>query len=229
MSTVPGAVVPRRRRLATLLLLVVLVVGGLLGGCARVRTALAIQPDDSVTGEMVIGTPSTGPTDKGPTVTLPPALAPSVKVTPYAQDGYVGSVLRFVGLSFDQVGTLASALSPTGDPVQFQIRRVGGRLLVTGAVDLTTVSVDRADFELKISFPGQVVETDGDAEAGTVSWNFVPGKVGNISATVSATDPHAPSVLHWSLGLAALVAVIGAAVVLAARRTRNPPVTPPVR
>lgn len=210
-------------------MLVVLLFGGLLGGCARVRTALAIQPDDSVTGEIVIGTPSKGPADKGPTVTLPPAVAPSITVSPYVQDGYVGSVLRFSRLSFDQVASVATALSPTGDPVQFRIRRVGGRILVTGAVDLTTVPVDRADFELKISFPGQVVETDGNADAGTVSWTFTPGEVGNISATVSAADPHAPSVLHWSLGLAGLVAVIALAVILVARRTRNPPVTQPVR
>lgn len=229
MAAVPRAAMPPRRRAVTLALLVVLVVGGLLGGCARVRTALAVQPDDSVTGEMVIATPPKSPTDKGPTITLPPAIAPAVTVTPYAQDGYVGSVLRFARLSFDQVGTLASTLSPAGDPVQFRIRRAGGRLLVTGAVDLTTVSVDRADFELKISFPGRVVETDGDADAGTISWDFTPGEVGNIGATVAATDPHAPSVLHWSLMLAALVAVIGAAVVLAARRVRNPPITPPVR
>jgi hypothetical protein len=36
-------------------------------------------------------------------------------------------------------------------------------------------------------------------------------------------------VLHWTLGLAAVVALAVLAVALAARRTRNPPVSPPVR
>ena len=35
-----------------------------------------------------------------------------------------------------------------------------------GAVDLTTVSVDKADFQLKISFPGEVLETNGEADVG---------------------------------------------------------------
>ena len=53
---------------------------------------------------------------------------------------------------------------------------------VTGRVDLTTVSVDRADFQLKISFPGEVLDTNGDADAGTVSWTFTPGEVGDFNA-----------------------------------------------
>ena len=44
------------------------------------------------------------------------------------------------------------------------MRRAGGRVLVTGAVDLTTVSVDKADFQLKMSFPGEVVEANGDVD-----------------------------------------------------------------
>ena len=44
----PGA---RRSRTAALLIVGMLLVGVLLGGCARVRAALAVQPDDTVTGE----------------------------------------------------------------------------------------------------------------------------------------------------------------------------------
>lgn len=199
----------------------------LLGGCARVQTALAVQPDDTVTGQIVIGTPDTS--GAGPTIALPADLRSAVTVGPYAQDGYVGSVLRFSRLSFDQVAELVKVLGPASNPVQFQIRRAGGRLLVTGAVDLTTVSVDRADFELKTSFPGRVVETNGDADATTVSWTFTAGQVSELSATVAAPDPHAPSVLNWTLGLAIGVVLIASAVVLIARRTRNPPLSPRLR
>lgn len=218
-----------RRRALPVLLLVVLLAAGLLSGCARVRAALAVQPDDTVTGEIVVATPPTSPTDTGPVITLPPDLVDDVDVSPYQQDNYTGSVLRFSKLTFEQVGELASAAGSAGKQVSFQMRRVGGRMLVTGAVDLTTVSVDRADFQLKMSFPGEVIESNGDIDDSTVGWVFNPGEVGDLSALVAYADPNAPSPLNWTLLLAGLVAVAAGAVVLVARRTRNPPVSPPIR
>jgi hypothetical protein len=209
-------------------LLLVLLVGLLaLSGCARVRAALAVQPDDTVRGEIVIATPETGPDDPGPVITVPESLESSVEVSEYRQEGYAGSVVRFSGLEFDQVGellgvaggdTAAEAVQRSG----LTIRRAGNRVVVSGQVDLTTAGADRADFQLKISFPGQVVDTDGDADAGTVGWVFQPGEVGDVEAVVAFDDPQAPSPLNWTLGLAGVIALVSGAVVLLARRTRNP-------
>ena len=88
---------------------------------------------------------------------------------------------------------------------------------------------DRADFQLKMSFPGSVVESNGDIDDSTVSWVFTPGEVGDLSAVVAYADPNAPSPLNWTLLLAVLVAAAAGVVVVAARRTRNPPVSPPIR
>jgi hypothetical protein len=195
-----------------------------LSGCARVRAALAVQPDDTVNGEIVVATPETGPDDRGPAITLPEDLADDVEVTPYRQEGYTGSLLRFTGLTFDQVGTLSSAAGPAGERVQFALRRVGNRLIISGKADLTTVPVDRADFQLKITTPGEVLESNGDAEAGTASWTFEAGEVGDISAVIAVDDPNAPSPVSWTLLMSTLVALVIAGVVLLARRTRNPPV-----
>jgi hypothetical protein len=221
-------VTPSPRRAGALLL--VLLVGLLaLSGCARVRAALAVQPDDTVRGEIVVATPETGPDDPGPTITIPPDLRSAVDVSEYRQEGYAGSVVRFTGLEFDQVGqlfgiaggdTAAEALQRSA----LTIRRAGNRVVVTGQVDLTTAGSDRADFQLRISFPGQVVDTDGDADSGTIGWVFEPGEVGDAEAVVAFDDPRAPSPLNWTAGLAAVVALVAAAVVLIARRTRNPPV-----
>jgi len=176
-----------------------------------------------------VATPAKSADDKGPAVTLPPDLAPLVDVTPYQQDGYTGTVLRFSQLTFDQTAALTRATIPGSERAQFNLRRAGGRVLVTGLIDLTTVSVDKADFQLKMSFPGRVVEANGESELGTVSWRFTPGEVGDINATVAYADPDAPSVLNWTIGLGAVVALAAVVVVVAARRTRNPPVSPPVR
>jgi phosphatidylinositol mannoside-binding LppM-like protein len=213
------------RRVLTLLLglLVILLT---LSGCARVQAALAVQPDDTVTGQIVVATPQTGPDDPGPAITLPPDLESEVDVSEYRQDGYTGSVLRFDGLSFQQTAALVQAAGPAGSAIRFDMHRTGSRVLVGGAVDLTTVSVDRADFQLKIGFPGTVVESNGDADSDEVSWTFTPGEVGDFSAVVSYPDPGAPSPVNWTLGLGMIVGLAAAAVVLLAHRTRNPPISP---
>lgn len=213
-----------RHRALPLLLLALVLATALMGGCARVRTALAVQPDDTVTGEVVIATPQKAPEDKGPAVTLPPELTGDVDVATYSQDGYVGSVLRFSRLRFDEVTSLAKALGPTGSRVDMQLRRTGGRVLLGGTVDLNSVSVDKADFQLKISFPGNVVTTNGDLDGSTISWTFTPGEVGTVEAAVSYADPNAPSALNWTLGLAGGVLLAALVVVIIARRTRNPPI-----
>jgi phosphatidylinositol mannoside-binding LppM-like protein len=214
-------------RLRILPLLGLLLAALALSGCARVQAALAVQPDDTVTGQIVVATPETGPDDKGPAIALPPDLASDVDVSAYRQDGFTGSVLRFDGLTFEQTAMLAQAAGPIGSKVRFEMRRAGSRVLIGGAVDLTTVSVDRADFQLKMNFPGQVVDSNGDADSSEVAWTFTPGEVGDFSAVVTYPDPQAPSPVNWTLGLAAMVALAAAAVVLMARRTRNPPVSNP--
>ncbi|HLU59042.1 MAG TPA: DUF3153 domain-containing protein [Pseudonocardia sp.] len=213
---------PTSRRIP--LLLGLLLAAFALGGCARVQAALAVQPDDTVTGQIVVATPEKGPDDPGPAITLPPDLEDDVDVSEYRQDGYAGSVLRFDDLTFEQTSQLTQAVGPEGSKVRFEMRRAGSRVLVGGAVDLTTVAVDRADFQLKMNFPGQIVESNGDADSSEVAWTFTPGEVGDFSAVVAYPDPQAPSPVNWTLGVATLVALASAVVVLAARRTRNPPV-----
>lgn len=215
---------PPRPRRAVALLLALLVAAVALSGCARVRAALAVQADDTVNGEIVLATPPTGPDDRGPAVQVPDAIKDAVEVSPYEQDGYRGALLRFTGLTFDQLGLLSAAAGPNGQKVQFTLRRAGNRLIVDGQADLTTVPATKADFQLVITTYGEVLDTNGDADGGTASWTFEPGTVGNISAVIALDDPNAPSPLNWTLFTAGLVAAASLAVVLLARRTRNPPV-----
>ncbi|MBL8925647.1 MAG: DUF3153 domain-containing protein [Pseudonocardia sp.] len=214
---------PHRILALTLALLVAFIA---LSGCARVRAALAVQPDDTVNGEIVVATPETGPDDPGPTISVPEEIADDVEVSAYRQEGYTGSLLRFSGLTFDQLSRLSAAAGPAGERVQFSLRRAGNRLLVTGKADLTTVPVDKADFQLKITTSGEVLETNGDADAGTASWTFDAGRVGDVTAVIAVTDPNAPSATSWTLLTATLVIIACAVVVRQAHRTRNPPVRP---
>lgn len=216
-----GAPAGRRARALAVLAVLALVA---LTGCTRVQVGLAVQPDDTVDGTIVIATPGGAPGGSGPPVTVPPDLADQVEVTPYDQDGFVGSSATFSDLNFGEVSELAALGGSAAGRADLQLRRLGDRLSVQGRADLTTMPVDGADVRLAISFPGEVVETDGEAESGTVTWTFPPGEVSQLNASVAASDPNAPSVVGWTLLLTGLVALAAGAAVLLARRDRNPPV-----
>lgn len=192
----------------------------LLAGCTQVHAALAIQGDDTVSGDVAIGTAGAAP----PQVTVPAPLADEVKVTPYRDGGYVGSRLTFSGLRFDQVNSLVTVAPKANGRYRFELRRAGGLVIVGGQADLTALPVDQADVQLKVAFPGELVSTDGTATGGTVSWVFPAGQVHQFSAVISSPDPSEPSVARWSLLMLALAGVAAAAVVLLARANRNPPV-----
>ncbi|MEJ8282212.1 LppM family (lipo)protein [Pseudonocardia spirodelae] len=195
-----------------------------LTGCTRVQVAMAVQPDDTVDGTVVVATPDGAPDGRGPQMEVPADLQDKVETSPYDQDGFVGTRAAFEDLSFAEVSQLNLLGGSAAGRAGLELRRVGERIAVQGRADLTTMPVDRSDVRLAISFPGEVVESDGEADGGTVTWEFTPGEVSQINASVISTDPNAPSILGWSLLLAGLVVVAAGAAVLLARRDRNPPI-----
>lgn len=224
MPSLSTADVPRRRTKARSKAVVLLAVLTLvtLTGCTRVQVAMAVQPDDTVDGEIVIATPDGAPAGTGPEVVVPPELEGKVEVSDYDEDGFIGSRASFDELTFAEVSQLSALGGTASARANLEMRRVGERIAVQGRADLTTMPVDRSDIRLAISFPGEVVETDGEADSGTVTWTFAPGEVSPLNASVVSTDPNAPSVLGWSLLLVALVAVAAGGTVVLARRDRNP-------
>lgn len=210
---------PARRAVAALLVLVAALT--LASGCSRVQAALAVQPDDTVRGEIVLATPARSAEDPGPPVTIPTGL--DVDVRAYRDEDYTGSRLSFSDLTFEDVSLLTSVVGGADQRVQFTLRRVGNRVLAEGAADLATVSANRADFQLKITFPGEVLEADGETDGATVTWTFEPGQKGDIRAVASFVDPDGPSTLLWTGVLACLVTAAAGAAVWLARRDRNVP------
>ena len=193
---------------------------GLVSGCTRVRTALAVQGNDTVAGEIVIARAGGPP----PALAVPSALVNRVAIIPYQSEDYQGSVLRFAGLQFDEVNSLVAVAPAAEGRFRLALRRAGNRILLNGQVDLTALPVDRADVQVKVAFAGDVLSTDGRLAVHTVSWRFDPGRVGKLSAVVRAPDPAAPSVWQWAILVGALVASTALAVVLLAKAERNPPV-----
>lgn len=217
---------PAGRRLTrpTAYVLLLALAAVLLSGCTRVRVAIAVQPDDTVSGEVVVATPSKGPDDQGPQLRVPPRLSDDAQVEPYADGEYVGSRLIFNGLTFEQFNGLNDVSSQAAGRYRLALDRVGGRVVLSGRADLTSIGVDKADFQLRMGVPGEIDSTNGESGRDTVSWQFTPGQVTDVRATLLHDDPSAPSPLRWTLLLALVVALTVVAVVRLASRDRNPPV-----
>lgn len=178
----------------------------------RARIAIAVSPDDLVTGEIVVAVVVQTEQEQGSVLAPPADLAAKVRAQPYRQDGYAGTRLLFTDLTFDEFGRLLRTATEPPEGMQFELRRAGSFVLFSGRIDLTGVpNPARADVQVRISFPGSITGTNGDEQDETVSWLVQPGKVTELSATARYTEPGTRSWSQWALlvgGLAMLVVLI---------------------
>ncbi|NUT99944.1 MAG: DUF3153 domain-containing protein [Saccharothrix sp.] len=200
-------------RATALILPVMLLALFSLTGCVRLHAAMALSQDDRVSGEIVAATPPTRDNDPGPQLRVPNELASRVTTKPYSQDNYTGTQLFFSGLTFDEVRALAAATSASSSRYQLTFRRSGDLVTMNGSVDLTQVPPERADIQVKISFPGEIVETNGREEEGsTIAWSPKPGQASMLEATVRYAGENSPSYFGWTMLLAGLTG--GAALIV---------------
>lgn len=166
----------RVTRIAALALLAVLAMATL-SGCIRVRAALAVSPDDLVSGDVIIAALPTKEGDPGPTLKILPELADKVRAEKYAEDGYVGQKLTISGLRFSDLTVLAESITE-GKQYRLSLRRSGDLVSLAGSIDLTQISLqDKVDVQLRIAFPGTVNRTNGLNDNGTISWKPKPNAV----------------------------------------------------
>lgn len=210
----------RRVRRATGLLVLFGVLTLSLTGCLRIHAALAVSPEDLVSGELIVASMPVSEQDNGPLLTIPPELTDRVQAEKYTLDGYVGQKVKFSGLRFTDVATLVESISES-DEFRLSFRRAGDRVTLAGSVDLTQVPKERADIQIKIAFPGSVTRTDGDEDDGTISWSPKPTAVTEFNAIVQYSDSGGDSLMKWVMlvgGGALLAAVVAALLALIAHR-----------
>jgi hypothetical protein len=191
-----------------------------LTGCLRIHAALAVSPDDLVSGELIVAALPVSEQDNGPLLTIPPELTDRVRAEKYTLDGYVGQKVTFKELRFTDVTTLVESISEAKQ-YRMSFRRAGGRVTLAGSVDLTQVPKDRADIQIKIAFPGSVTTTDGDEDDGTISWSPKPGAVTEFNAIAEYSDDGGEQLMKWVTivgGSAGLASVIAALLALIAHR-----------
>lgn len=223
MSRAGNRISGRSRSRVMLLPLVVLTSALLVSGCVRVHAAFAVSSDDLISGEVIAG----GIGNPNPQLAVPAGLAGRVISKPYNADGYTGTDLTFTNLSFTELSTVvAEATAQTGH-FQLSFNRSGDLVSMAGSVDLTDVPAAGTDLQIKVSFPGSIVRTDGntsaDASSGvsTVTWSPPPGKVTTFSATAKFTAGRTHTWSFWALALGGgggLIALFIAGLALLARR-----------
>jgi hypothetical protein len=209
------------RRLLGLVLVTGLVL--LTTGCLRAQVAAAVRTDDTVTGEIVIATVVPDDNTPGAVITPPTELADRVTAQPYRQDDYAGTRLLFNQLNFEEFGRLHQVPGAEGNRLRFQLRRSGGLVLFTGRADLVELPApERADVEIRMSFPGRITATNGQQRGNEVSWRPGAGQVTELTATVRYADPNEEPWTYWVMvvGLLAggVVIVVLALAYLARRR-----------
>lgn len=162
-------------------------------GCVRVRASITVSPDDRVSGQIIAAAKSRDGDDKGPQLVNNLPFAHKVAVSEYSRDDYVGSQAVFSDLSFAEVPQLA-ALSRDAAGVDISLRRAGDLVILEGRVDLTSMNDPEADVLMTVSFPGEVMSTNGDqVTSSIVEWKLRPGVVTTMNAQARYTDPSARS------------------------------------
>jgi hypothetical protein len=211
--------VPRPTRVVGLILLFGVLVCSL-SGCLRVHAALAVTPDDRVSGTLVVASLPVNDQDQGPTLTIPPELADRVRAEKYVQDNYVGQKVSFDNLRFVDLAQLVETISEAKQ-YRLSLRRAGDLVTLAGSIDLTQVPAERADIQIKIAFPGPVARTDGDEDDNVVTWTPKPTTVTEFNAIAEYSTSNSDSWVRWALlvgGAALLASIVATLLALIAHR-----------
>ena len=199
----------------------VLTAGLVAAGCVRVQVGLSVSPTDLVSGDVVAAALPNPTSAQGPKLTVPQDMADQVSAKPYSSGGYVGTELTFNNLTFTQLAELISGGTDQKSHFQLNFQRSQDLVNFGGSADLSQLTSD-AQVQLKVTFPGPVLSTNGNNDAGTVTWSLPPGQVTTFNATTQYVNGE--FIRPWSYwakalgGAGALIAVLVTLLALWARR-----------
>ena len=173
----------------------------LLAGCLKLDMAITISPDDTVDGQMVFAVNKQLLELTGQNVddvlgdTTVPSDVEGATQEPYEDGDFVGTQVTFEDVAL-------SDLSEGSDPDALTIVRTGDTYEVDGVMDLSTEDADlegnpfedqiteafdTAQLRIAITFPGEVLETNGQVDGTTVTWEPVFGERNVLTAVASAS------------------------------------------
>ena len=199
-----------------------------LSGCVKYSGDLTVSPDLKVSGAFIIGADKTAlramgtPADKVFDDKASPFL--NGTVSEYADDTFEGRTYTFTDVSFDELA------GDDGHSLRFT--HEDGTIRFDGDVAVFEEDADEAvrtgaDITFKVTFPGEVLESNGKVDGRTVTWT---GDETGLDMTATADDGRAtvPRAAWIGTGAAALL-VVALAIIQTARTMRHRrPAAPPV-
>lgn len=145
-------------------------------------------------------------------------LPEDATVEPYEEDGYVGQ--RYVFEDTELTEFNDEDLSITYDEEAGQYEVAGAMDFGAGQdfADMPPGLADSFDVSLSVTFPGEVIEHDGELDGQTVTWTPAMGETTEIHAIAEEGGSGVPTWLWVALAVVGALVVIGLVVVLSRRR-----------
>ena len=186
----------------------------LLTGCLKLDMALTVSSDDTVDGELVFAVNKELLELSGQTVddflgqTQVPSDVEGATQEPYEDDTFVGTKVIFDSVPLAE-------LQRSSDPDSLSIVREGDRFEVTGVLDLSTTdrelqgnplegqiteAFDTAELRIAVTFPGEIIETNGQVDGTTVTWEPKFGERTELTAVASASGDGAEAAADGDSG-----------------------------
>jgi hypothetical protein len=201
-------------------------------GCIKLEMDMNVAADDTVSGTMVLAVSkslaelSTGGTPSTDSLFESNAF---VKVEPYDDGEFTGSSYIFQGIP------LSEFKPDIGDGSEFGIQRQGDNIVVSGVLDTSSQGAElesspfgesimrtiaeTTSIRISITLPGEILETNGEVQGQTITWNGAFGDKLEIQAvTISPLSVLSNWILMGAILVGVLILVIVLAIVIRNRK-----------
>lgn len=206
----------------------------LLSACLKLDVDLQVNADNSVGGAIIFGVDKQLLELSGSSIedvldtTAPiPEDVEGVTTEPFEDDRFAGQRFTFEGVPLEEFSSGDLAITRDGD-----VFTVNGVLDLSsglsGATGLSGLSgpfgnaeelFRNAEMRVRITFPGEVTEANGEVDGNNVTWVPVVGERLEIQATASAVDSGDSNLtLLLIIGAIVLAAAIAIGIVMSRRR-----------
>lgn len=209
-----------------------------LTGCLKLDMDLSVATDDTVSGDVVFAVDKQllelsgqSAEDLLGTAAALPSDVQGVSAQPYEDDTFAGQQFTFDAVSLEQFN------QESGSADQLRIVREGDTFVVSGVLDLSSALSGAtgangfpgaeelfrsAEMRIRIAFPGEVIDTNGEVDGTTVTWVPTVGERLDIQATASAIEGGGGGSTMTILLIVGGIVIVAAIVVglLLARRRR---------
>jgi hypothetical protein len=206
----------------------------LLSACLKLDVDLQVNADNTVGGAIIFGVDKQLLELSGSSIedvldtTAPiPEDVEGVTTEPFEDDRFAGQRFTFEGVPLEEFSSGDLAITRDGD-----VFTVNGVLDLSsglsGATGLSGLSgpfgnpeelFRNAEMQVRITFPGEVTEANGEVDGTSVTWVPVVGERLEIHATAGAVDSGASNLtLLLIIGAVVLAAAIAIGIVVMSRR-----------